>query len=127
MARHEPPPANATLVAIDIAKARNEVLIEKLGQPRRRRLTVLNTRADHDRLLELLGGIGAPVIAAFEATGNYHRPLAAYINETIRLGCDITEILEPQLRAEDMESADQEILTRLPNFIVIGARRRATV
>src|SRR5687767_2046631 len=76
MARHEPTPSDATLIAIDVAKTRNEILVEQPGQPRRRRLTVLNTRADHDRLLELLGGIRAPVIAAFEATGNYHRPLA---------------------------------------------------
>jgi hypothetical protein len=76
MARHEPTPSDATLIAIDVAKTRNEILVEQPGQPRRRRLTVLNTRADHDRLLELLGGIRTPVIAAFEATGNYHRPLA---------------------------------------------------
>ena len=76
MARHEPTPANATLAAIDIAKARNEVLIELPGRSRRRRLTVLNTRADHDRFIELLRGGGDLVIAAFEATGNYHRPLA---------------------------------------------------
>ena len=75
MARQEPTPAPATLVAIDIAKTRNEVLIEAPGRSRRRRLTVLNTRADHDRLIELLRA-GGPVIAAFEATGNYHRPLA---------------------------------------------------
>ncbi len=73
---HEPTPADATLVAIDIAKTRNEVLIELPGRSRRRRLTVLNTRADHDRLIELLRSIGGPVAAAFEATGNYHRPLA---------------------------------------------------
>jgi transposase len=75
MARHEPTPAAATLVAIDIAKTRNEVLIEAPGRSRRRRLTVLNTRAEHDRLIELLRA-GGPVITAFEATGNYHRPLA---------------------------------------------------
>ena len=75
MARHEPTPAPATLVAIDIAKTRNEVLIEAPGRSRRRRLTVLNTRAEHDRLIELLRA-GGPVITAFEATGNYHRPLA---------------------------------------------------
>ncbi|MBN9244695.1 MAG: IS110 family transposase, partial [Mesorhizobium sp.] len=39
-------PANAVLVAIDIAKVRNEVLIEAPGHKRRRRLPVLNTRAE---------------------------------------------------------------------------------
>lgn len=37
-------PAAAVLVAIDIAKVRNEVLIEAPGHKRRRRLLVLNTR-----------------------------------------------------------------------------------
>jgi ATP-dependent DNA ligase len=47
-------PTAAVLVAIDIAKDRNEVLIEAPGHKRRRRLAVLNTRAEHDRLIEVL-------------------------------------------------------------------------
>jgi transposase len=43
---------------------------------RRRRLSVLNTRAEHDRLIEVLRAYGKPVICAFEATGDYHRPIA---------------------------------------------------
>lgn len=69
-------PDRAVLVAIDVAKHRNEVLIEMPGRARRRRLTVLNTRADHDRLVETLAAFDLPVVAGFEATGNYHRPLA---------------------------------------------------
>ncbi len=70
-------PDNALLVAIDIAKHRNEVLIEEPGRARRRRISVLNTRAEHDRLIEALGQYGRPVLAGFEATGNYHRDLSA--------------------------------------------------
>lgn len=44
-------PTTGILVAIDVAKARNEILIESPGHARRRRLTVLNTRAEHDRLV----------------------------------------------------------------------------
>ena len=69
-------PAAAVLVAIDIAKVRNEVLIEAPGHKRRRRLLVLNTRAEHDHLIEVLQAYGRPVVCAFEATGNYHRPIA---------------------------------------------------
>ena len=69
-------PTDAVLVAVDIAKVRNEVLIETPGDKRRRRLQVLNNRAEHDRLIEALLAYGRPVICAFEATGNYHRPLA---------------------------------------------------
>lgn len=69
-------PTDAVLVAIDIAKVRNEVLIEVLDDKRRRRLQVLNNRAEHDRLIEVLLAYGRPVVCGFEATGNYHRPIA---------------------------------------------------
>jgi len=69
-------PADAVLVAIDIAKVRNEVLIDAPGDKRRRRLQVLNNRAEHDRLIEVLRAYGRPVVCGFEATGNYHRPIA---------------------------------------------------
>ena len=69
-------PAGAVLVAIDIAKVRNEVLIEDPSQKRRRRLQVLNNRAEHDHLVEVLRTYGRPVVCALEATGNYHRPIA---------------------------------------------------
>jgi transposase len=51
-------------------------VIEASPHKRRRRLSVLNTRCEHDRLIEVLHGYGKPVICAFEATGNYHRPIA---------------------------------------------------
>ncbi len=76
MTTHQLTPPCGVLVAIDIAKIRNEILIESPGHARRRRLTVLNTRAEHDRLITLLTGFGQPVTCGFEATGNYHRPLA---------------------------------------------------
>ncbi len=76
MTTHQLTPHAGVLVALDIAKTRNEVLLEIPGQRRRRRLTVLNTRAEHDRLIELLLALGQPVTCGFEATGNYHRPIA---------------------------------------------------
>jgi transposase len=76
MTNRESTPPDAALVAIDVSKLKNDVLIEIPGKMRRRRLTVINSRAEHDRLVELLTGLGCPVIAGFEATGNYHRPLA---------------------------------------------------
>jgi transposase len=76
MTDRNPIPAGAVLVAVDIAKLRNEVLIEIPAQKRRRSLSVLNNRAEHDRFIETLKAYGAPIICAFEATGNYHRPIA---------------------------------------------------
>jgi transposase len=69
-------PAGAVLVAIDISKDRQEVLIERPEGGRRRRLTVMATKADYDGLAEQLTAIGRPVVIGFEATGNYHRTLA---------------------------------------------------
>ena len=64
------------LVAVDIARARHEVLIAVPGKTRRRRLTVLNQLDDFNRLIATLSDYGCPVRVALEATGNYHRALA---------------------------------------------------
>src|SRR5215207_6114099 len=69
------PPATA-LVAVDVAKFSNEVLIEVPGARRRRRTTVTNTRAEHDRLVAELQALARPVLVGLEPTGHYHRPLA---------------------------------------------------
>jgi len=69
-------PPEAALVAIDVAKHRYEVLIEASSGSRRRRMSVLNTRADHDRLVASLRTFDRPVIVGLEPTGNYHRVLA---------------------------------------------------
>lgn len=58
---------SGVLVAIDVAEVRNEVLIEVRGQVRRRRLTVANARAEHERLVDLISGLGQPVTCAIEA------------------------------------------------------------
>jgi len=77
MARQQLIPNEGVLVAIDVAKARNEILLEIPGSPRRRRrLTILNQRPDHDRLIDPLIALRQPVVCGLEATGNYHRPLA---------------------------------------------------
>ena len=80
MTTRQPMPDGAVLVAIDVAKHRNEILIEAPASSRRRRLSVLNTREEHDRLVGVLTGYNAPVIVGFEGeaqpNGNYHRPLA---------------------------------------------------
>ena len=69
-------PEGAVLVAIDIAKARNDVLIQTDARRRRKRLVVLNARAEHDRFIDLLRSFDRPIVTGFEATGNYHRALA---------------------------------------------------
>ena len=53
----EDKPDRAVLVAIDVAKHRNEVLIEMPGRARRRRLTILNTRSSADTGVQHLGSL----------------------------------------------------------------------
>ena len=76
MTDFHPTPSDTILVAIDIAKVRNEVLIEFPDRKRRKRLSVLNIRDDHDRLIAQLESFDHPVTVGFEATGNYHRAIA---------------------------------------------------
>ena len=67
------------LVAIDIAKARHEVLIAIPGKKRRPRLTILNQPDDFKRLTASLASYSFPVRVAYEATGNYHRAIAYHL------------------------------------------------
>ncbi|WP_150120835.1 IS110 family transposase, partial [Sulfitobacter sp. HI0040] len=73
--------ASTLLVAIDISKHRHEVLIGVPGKKRRRRLTITNTLDDFRRLAAILMDYGLPVRIGFEATGNYHRPLAHHLGQ----------------------------------------------
>ena len=76
MTSHKSTPPEAALVAVDVAKHRNEVLIEQVRGGRRRRMTVLNSRADHDNLIASLLALKRPIVVGIEPTGNYHRVLA---------------------------------------------------
>jgi transposase len=76
MTKRNPTPTNAVLVAIDMSKHRQEVLLERPEGGRRRRMTVMASKADYDRLADDLAAIGRPIVVGFEATGDYHRTLA---------------------------------------------------
>ncbi|MBW9091983.1 IS110 family transposase [Rhizobium wenxiniae] len=76
MTKYPSTPTNGVLVAIDMSKHRQEVLIERPEGGRRRRMTVMATKDDYDRLVEELTSMARPIVVGFEATGNYHRTLA---------------------------------------------------
>jgi hypothetical protein len=72
-------PEAAILVAVDIAKDHNEVLIElRERRNHRRRFRVANTLEEYKRLVEYLRRLDAPVLIGFEATGNYHSPAGVF-------------------------------------------------
>jgi 2-polyprenyl-3-methyl-5-hydroxy-6-metoxy-1,4-benzoquinol methylase len=54
---------------------------------------------------------------------DFHRPLSAYLNEAIRLGCRIAEVAEPglspQIAAE--EAGGDHPYLHLPNFLIVAA------
>ena len=62
-------------VAIDIAKDYNVVMVG-LTDSKTRRFRMANSGKDHDRLIEVIGELPQPCHIGFEATDNYHRPLA---------------------------------------------------
>jgi transposase len=76
LAQPTPP---TVLVAIDIAKLRHEALIQAPGWKSRKRLILLNTAMEFRRFADYLHSFKYPVRVGFEATGNYHRPLAHFL------------------------------------------------
>jgi transposase len=65
-------------VAIDIAKVHNQVLVEFRDGRRRPFRMANNTMADFSKLGVSLVCSGCTCRIAFEATGDYHRPLAYF-------------------------------------------------
>ena len=65
-------PTGAVLVAIDMSKHRQEVLIERPEGGRRRRMTVMATKADYDRLATDLSDIGRPIIVGADSDDRAH-------------------------------------------------------
>jgi hypothetical protein len=57
MTKLNPTPDSAVLVAIDMSKHRQEVVIERPEGGRRRRMTVMATKTDYDRLADDLSAI----------------------------------------------------------------------
>jgi transposase len=74
-------PQPTTLVAVDIAKNYHDVLIQPPPPGRRRRVRIANSRQDFEHLAGYLQGLKSSVLIGFEATGNYHRPLAYFLHE----------------------------------------------
>jgi transposase len=65
-------------VGIDIAKRKNDVVVA-LSENKKRRFTVANKLDDYEKFLEYLQGLDADCQLGLEASGNYHRPLAYYL------------------------------------------------
>src|SRR3954466_12020890 len=120
MTRRKSTPPEAALVAIDVAKHRNEVLIEAVRGGRRRRMTILNTRADHDRLITSLQAMQKPIVVGLEPTGNYHRVLA---HRLIQAGFGVRLISSMALAAHPGLG---QIADAQPEWCLVGLGRTIT-
>lgn len=67
-------------VGIDIAKARNDVRVE-LPNGKVQRFKVVNRKEDYDRLAKYLNSLEGDCQIGLEASGNYHRPIAYYLQK----------------------------------------------
>ena len=63
---------SSALANIDIAKDRNEILIQRSDR-KRYRVSMIIDRTARDRLVRHLHDIEGDLDIAFEPTGNYHR------------------------------------------------------
>ncbi len=68
------------LVAIDIAKQRNAVLIQ-FPDESRKKFIVANKLSDYQEFTAYLKSLRFSCVIGLEATGNYHRPLAYYLQQ----------------------------------------------
>ena len=80
--------ANSNLLAIDVARRSNAVLIE-LANGSQRRFRMTNTAQDFDRLLKFISNTSGLWRAALEPTGDYHRAIA---NRLLNAGVDVVLI-----------------------------------
>ncbi len=78
MERFSGPALTPVWVAIDVAKARHEVLIER-RDGRRVRMCIANAMPDFQKLVSFLATLSKTCEVALEPTGDYHRPLANYL------------------------------------------------
>ena len=57
---------------------------------------------------------------------DYHRSLSAYVNEFVRLGCQVEELVEPHLDAATGQTSGIpgiESYVQLPNFLIVARCR----
>ena len=100
------PTSPVVRVGIDIAKLTHQILWELPGG-KRRSLRVANTKTEIDRFVGMLGALGWPCEIAFEATGDYHRPLAYVLGRAGFRLCLVSSIAVARTREALYNSWDK--------------------
>lgn len=96
----------AVWVAIDVAKLHHDVLVQ-LPSGTRKHLKINSTLTDFERLAAFLRGCGSPCLIGFEATGDYHRPLAHFLHRQGFSLCLISSIAVARTREARYNSWDK--------------------
>jgi len=98
MTHHISSTEDQVLVAIDIAKIRNDVLVEQ-PDGKRKAFKMANKMTDFVEFTRYLKAFGFPCLIGFEATGNYHRPLAWQLGHGKRFTTLGTRMIRRTLRS----------------------------
>lgn len=85
------------LVAIDIAKGKHDVAI-LLPNGKKERFRVTDTRGDYEKFSAYLKMQTLPCLIGFEATGNYHRPLAYFLQNAGFSVCLVSSLAAARTR-----------------------------
>jgi transposase len=117
---------HCTFVAIDVAKLVHEVLVEPPTE-RRQRWRIRNCQPDYETLRDRLRALETPVLIGFEATGNYHRPLAYYLGQCgfeLRLIASLAVARTRDARYNSWDENDLEDTQVLLHLLKTGVSQR---
>lgn len=97
---------NTVLVAIDIAKSKHDVAV-LLPNGKKRSFKVVNTREDFEKFSLYLKDLHLPCLIGFEATGNYHRPIAYFLQKEGFSVCLVSSLAAARTREALQNSWDK--------------------
>ena len=95
-----------TRVAIDVAKAAHQVLIET-PNGRRKTIRIANTTTEIDRLVSYLQTVPSPCVIAFEPTGDYHRAVMHRLGQAGFTLCQVSSLAVARTRDAMYNSWDK--------------------
>lgn len=113
------------LIAIDVAKAKHDILIE-FTDGRRKALVIRNNREDFDYLVNELKKIKETCLIGFEPTADYHRPIAYFLQKSGFKVCLLSSIAVARTREalnnswDKNDSKDAQVMIHLMKNQVIS-------
>jgi transposase len=94
------------LIAIDVSKAKHDVLVE-LPTGQLKRMVVRNCKTDFEQFAAFLSSIGQPPTIAFEPTTDYHRGFAYFLKKKGFNVCSVSSVAVSRTREALHNSRDK--------------------